>query len=95
MRGDVAILPIVNISTGGLLLKVDGVDLPGVGVDQQVTVFLDVDNFAEPLSINMDATVVRVIPGQPSHVALMFTSSNPFEVSQLARLLEYVRTSAA
>ena len=93
LRDDVAILPIVNISAGGMLLRMEAGDLPGVGVDQQVSVFLDVDLFAEPISLTMDATVVRVLPGQPATVGLMFTSSDPREVQKLAKLLEYAAAS--
>ena len=89
MRGEVVVLPIVNISAGGVLLSVEDDQLPGVGIDEQVSVFLDVDEM--PFSINMDATVVRVIPGESKGIALMWTSSNPNEVAKLARLLAYVR----
>jgi hypothetical protein len=57
-----------------------------------VSVFLDMNDMPAPMSITMDATVVRVIPGESKALALMWTSSNPNEIAKLARLLAYVRT---
>jgi hypothetical protein len=91
MRGEVVVLPIVNISAGGILLRIDR-DLAGVGVDEQVSVFLDITDIAEPIMLTMDATVVRVIAGETStSIALMWTSTSGEAVGKLAKLLDHLR----
>ena len=91
MRGEVVVLPIVNISAGGILLRIDR-DLAGVGVDEQVSVFLDITDMPEPIMLTMDATVVRVIVGETStSIALMWTSTSGDAVGKLAKLLDHLR----
>src|SRR5262245_16754156 len=92
LRDQVVHLPIVNSSAGGGLLRIERAKLPGVGVDEQVSVCLDVA-VPEPLTIIMDATIVRVIATTAAtDIALMWTSSNAHAVVQLNKLLDYVRT---
>jgi len=92
LRDEVVVLPIVNISAGGILLRIDR-DLDGVGVDEQVSVFLDV---LDVPAVMMDATVVRVITEESTtSIALMWTSTSADAVGRLAKLLAHVEARAA
>src|SRR5689334_4601843 len=77
LHGEVVVLPIVNIAAGGILLRMELDDVAGIGMDEHVSVFLDVHDMPQPITISMDATVVRVVPGASPSVALMWTSANP------------------
>lgn len=91
LDGDVLVLPIKNISAGGLLLQADPSDLAAIELDAAVTVHLDVTELAEPLAITMQASVVRVVGGPSPSIAVMWTSVDANAVMKLAKLLEYLR----
>ena len=88
-HGEVAVLPVVNISAGGVLMRVEHGEIE-IALDETVTVFLEVTELAEPIAFAMDATVVRIIDGKS--IAVMWTSTNAGAVTQLAKLLEHLRT---
>ena len=92
-RDEVALIPVVNISAGGMLLRVEGDELSDLDVDERQSVYLDVGNFAEPISLAMEATVVRVMRDgdAATSVAVMWSSVNGTAIVQLAKLLDYVR----
>jgi len=93
-HGEVYLLPVVNISAGGMLVRIDDGSLTDIAVDERVNVYLEVADFAEPLTMTMEAVVVRVgmVDDAPVGVALMWTSVNGSALVQLAKLLDYVRT---
>jgi c-di-GMP-binding flagellar brake protein YcgR len=97
-RGDdVSILPVVNISAGGVLLQLSADEPVSAQPGAVVTVFLDVDLGGEPLTIELDAEVVRLAPGDASHaptMALMWTSDDPAVAQQLMAILSRLRTEA-
>jgi hypothetical protein len=86
-NAEVSVLPVANISAGGMLIKLEGGELADIAVGEQVNVFLDVTDLPEPISLTIDATVVR-LHGVAS-VALRWTSTNN---PALARLLEVLQT---
>jgi hypothetical protein len=90
--GEVVVLPVGNISAGGVLLylgKLDG-GRRTFRIGESVSVFLAVDHEGEELSLAMDAEVMRVDlggPERPAGVGLMWTSKDPQAVATLARIL--------
>ena len=87
---EVSLLPVVNISAGGVLVRIDNGELADLAVDEQVNVFLDVSDLPEPIAVTMEASVVRVSPNVS--VALMWSSTSSDALAQLAKLLDYIRT---
>jgi hypothetical protein len=93
---EVALLPIVNISAGGILLSAERGEAADLGVGEEVSVFLDVSDLPEPIELTMDAAVVRVTAAESgSSIALMWTGTNGVGVSKLAKLLDWIRTRDA
>ena len=92
--GDVLVLPIINISAGGLLLRAEQGEASALQVDDRVTVHLDISDIPAPITVTMDASVVRVVTaeGAPTKVAVMWTSTDAMAVLRLAELLEYLRS---
>jgi hypothetical protein len=87
--GEVVLLPVANISAGGVLLRVDrGMLLRGVRVGDQVGIYLDLGG---DLSFEVEAEVVRVDllggPGRTPGIALMWTSEDPAFAEKLVLAL--------
>ena len=74
------LLPVVNISAGGLLVRSEGMT---VEAGDDVAVFLD----ANDISFTMEASVMRC---DAMYIALMWTSTDEEATSALAKLLEYL-----
>jgi hypothetical protein len=89
---DVAVLPTINVSAGGMLVGLEHGALHDVAVGEDVHIFLATDDYGEPIEVAMDATVVRVIEsaGHPTAVAVMWSSKDPRAVGQLAKLLAHI-----
>lgn len=88
--GEVVILPVANISAGGVLLRIEpGMLLRGLRVGDPVGVYVDLGG---EVSFDVDAEVVRVDllggPGREPGIALMWTSTDPAFATTLARVLE-------
>lgn len=96
-NGKISVLPVANISAGGVLLKLHRGQLPGVVLGEEVTVSMDFgpDNYGDPLELDVAAEVVRVdlgSPDRPAGIALMWTSQDPEVAQQLALVLDMLRT---
>lgn len=89
-HAEVTLLPVANISAGGMLIRLEGGQLADIAVGELVSVFLDVSDLPEPIVVTLEAKVVRV--NGVSSIALMWTSTNPEMVAQLGKLIEYIRT---
>src|SRR4051794_4694350 len=59
--GDVLVLPVINISAGGLLLRAEHGEASAIQVDDRVMVHLDVTDLPDPITVKMDACVVRIV----------------------------------
>jgi hypothetical protein len=91
--GDVLVLPVVNISAGGVLLRAEHGEATALTVDDRVTVHLDVSDLPQPITVTMDASVVRIVDnGSSPTIALMWTSTDAIAVLNLAELLQYLRS---
>lgn len=89
---EVSVLPVANISAGGMLVRLEGNELRDVSVGEEVSVFLDVTDLPEPISVTLGATVVRL--NGVSSVALRWTTTDSRALALLERLLAYVATRA-
>jgi hypothetical protein len=90
--GEVVLLPVLNISAGGVFLRIDGGSLQrGLRVGDPVGVFLDCGN---DVTLDVDAEVVRVDlmggPDRPAGIALMWASADPAFAEKLTRALRMV-----
>jgi hypothetical protein len=94
LHEEVSLLPVVNISAGGLLLRVEPGALADVAVNEVVGVFLELPDLPDPIALTMDARVVRVTAtdGVPESVAVMWKAASGDALAQLAKLLVYVST---
>lgn len=91
--GDVLVVPIVNISAGGVLLRAEHAEATSLHVDDQVSVHLDISDIANPITVTMDASVVRIVTSDAgATIAMMWTSTDAMAVVRLAELLQYLRT---
>lgn len=93
---DVTVLPVRNISAGGIYLALGIAQIPGVALGDAVSVHFDagVDEHGEAMSIDMDAEVVRVDMrrlDREAGIALMWTSIDPLMVQRLAQVLAYLQ----
>ena len=96
MRGEVHILNVVNISAGGLLLRMENQETSDFVLGAVVQVFLDVPaGPAHPaLSLSGDADVVRILPSAgaaPATMALMWSSSDATFARTLAGVLDVAK----
>ncbi len=93
--GEVALVPISNISAGGVLLRLEQGSLPQAAPGDAVSVFIHVDDEAsDDLCVDLEAEVIRVGlggPGESPTIALMWTSQDPATVGSLASVLEALR----
>ena len=90
--GEVLLLPVVNISAGGVFLRIDGGSLQGgLRVGDPVGVFLDCGH---DVTLDVDAEVVRVdllgSANRPAGIALMWASADPAFAEKLTRALRVV-----
>jgi len=88
-----------NVSAGGMFFEVDQGAYPGVAIGEEIEVHLDMgsDRFGRPLELRTPAEVVRIDlggPGRRAGFAVMWASSDPALVHQLAVLLEYLAERA-
>jgi hypothetical protein len=92
-RSEAYLLPVANISASGMLVRVDDPSLTAVARDENVSVYLEVAEFAEPLAMTLDACIVRVVSDGPrvTAIAMMWRSVNGSALLQLAKLLDYMR----
>jgi Tfp pilus assembly protein PilZ len=91
---EVLVLPIVNVSAGGVLLALERGALKSFRVGESVGVFLELTGGREPISLSMDAEVVRIDLGglnRTPGVGLMWTSSDYAQVAKLAQVLSLVK----
>lgn len=89
--GDIALLPIVNISVGGTLVRVEPANADrDFGIGAQLNVFLDLGES----SFALGGRVVRVEideAGSPHRVALMWTTTDTTVLQRLAAALQQLR----
>ena len=91
--GEVVQLPVVNISAGGVFLRMEGGALQnGMRVGDAVGVHLDC---GADVTLEVDAEVVRFDhqghSGRPAGVALMWASADPAFAEKLTRALRLVQ----
>ena len=97
--GDVAILDVRNVSSGGVLIGLSAHEHPDVREDEEVRVFMDIgdDTNGQPIDLDTVARVVRVDLGgvnRPASIALQWTSEDPAFMVSLSRLIARVRELA-
>lgn len=80
--GDVMVLPVVNISAGGLLMRNE--EQVALAMGEDLTVFVSASN----ISFTMEAAVVRC---DAQGIAVMWTTSEAEPVLKLAQLLELLQ----
>ena len=90
--GEVLVLPVVNISAGGVFLRIDAGSLQGgLRVGDPVGLFLDCGS---DVTLDVDAEVVRIDlnggQGRPAGIALMWASADPAFAENLTRALRVV-----
>lgn len=95
--GKTSVLPVANISAGGVFLQMHLGQLPGVVLGESVNVYIDFgqDHYGDPLELEVEAEIVRVDIGgldRSPGLALMWTSSDPAVAQQLALVLDFVRS---
>jgi hypothetical protein len=90
-RGEeVVVLPVGNISAGGVFVKLERGASLGLSSGDAVSVFVAAEEGDEDLAFGMDAVVVHVDGGggdRPAGVGLMWTSTDAAPVAILSRLL--------
>lgn len=90
--GELTLLPIVNISIGGALVRIeDQIAARDVRIGDPVSVFLDLGADA---SFTLDADVVRVEIdglGRSAGIALMWTTKDPSVLQKLASALRQLK----
>ena len=89
---EVVLLPVVNISAGGVFLRIEGGSLQnGLRVGDPVGVFLDC---GADVTLDVEAEVVRVDllggQGRPAGIALMWASADPAFAEKLTLALRRV-----
>jgi hypothetical protein len=82
-RDEVMLLPVVNISSGGLLARNEGTHVETGG---EVTVFLE----ANDISFTVEASVIRC---DAMYIAVMFMSTDEEAATSLGKLLEYLESA--
>ncbi len=87
---DVSVLPVSNISAGGVLVGVGQLELVRARPGDQVEVFLDPMDEGDDVSVRAVAEVVRVDSGREPGIALMWASNDPDVLARLSRLLAYL-----
>lgn len=95
---DVSVLPVLNISAGGVLVELAEGEHPAVRPGETVDVFLDTGDLEQDSSESFEtaAEVVRVDlggPGRRPTIALMWTSDDPAMVEVLGRILTRMRAA--
>jgi hypothetical protein len=85
-KGEVSLLPVANISAGGMAVRLEGGELADIAIGEPVSVFLEVSDLPEPIAVTLDASVVRV--NGVSSVALKWTSTDGFV--ELGKLIDYI-----
>jgi hypothetical protein len=89
--GEVAVLPIADISAGGVRLSMDPDDLIELDIDEQVQVFLLAEN-GSPVYVSVSASVVRLKRSEPAHVALEWREA-PSDSERFAEVLRVLEES--
>lgn len=77
------LLPVVNISAGGMLVRSEGMRLEA---GEEVAVYLE----ANDVSFTMEASVLRC---DAMYIAVMFTSTDEEATAALGKLLEFLESS--
>ena len=95
--GEVAVLPIVDISAGGIRLAMTSDDLLNLDIDENVLVFLEAEDNgrAGPVYVKVEATVVRIKRSDPSHVALEFHERQADAVERFNEVLRILEQNQA
>lgn len=99
IEDDIEVLPIANISAGGIALSLLPGQIPNVAVRAEVTVFLDLtDEMGDGARFTAQAEVVRIDlggPGRTPVMGLMWTSTDPAVADALAKILAHLRAAGA
>lgn len=90
-HGEIFVLPVVNISASGMLVRVDDDSLPDLEVQEQVSIYVELLDLPDPIAVTLDAVVVRVaMEGtRPTGVAVMWKPLPRDARAQLVKLLEH------
>ena len=93
--GDVSLVPVSNISAGGMFVQLGRLETVNVSSGDEVTVYLDLgDDDQGPLSFESKSEVVRIVDAKPNEgpgFGLMWTSSDPSVAATLVRILAHLR----
>ena len=94
--GEVAALPIADISAGGIRLGMHPDDLTDLDIDERVSVFLEaaIEGEEGPAFVNVPATVVRIKRGEPAHLALEWEPRSPDIAERFDTVLRILERSA-
>lgn len=92
-HGEIYVLPVVNISASGMLVKVDDDSLPDLAIQEQVSIYVEILDLPEPIAVMLDAVVIRVAMegSRPTGVAVMWKPLQRDARAQLVKLLEYAK----
>lgn len=93
--GEVAVLPIVDISRGGICLEMNENELIGLEVDEPVAVFLDGRGANGPVYVNVPAVVIRIKRGPNSSVALEWRDLGDDNQARFNEVLSILERAAA
>lgn len=93
--GEVAVLPIADISAGGIRLIMDTDALEDLDIDEQVSVFLEAEDVGAPVYVKVDASVVRIKRSEPAHVALEWHERSPDNVDRFEDVLRILQKSTS
>lgn len=93
--GEVAVLPIADISAGGVRLSMSPDDLIELDIDERVSVFLEAaaEGHGGPVYVKVDATVVRIKRSDPAHLALEWQPRAPEAKERFEAVLRILESS--
>lgn len=90
--GEVASLPIIDISEGGIRLEMGKDELERLDIDEPVKVFLTAEGAEGSAYVTMPATVLRIQRGERASIALEWAPA-PDRAEAFARVLGILEAS--
>ncbi len=84
--GEVAVLPLTDVTAGGIDLGLGSDELLGLKLDESVILFLNVDGDGGPLYSEVSARVAQIERGDESRISLRW-SDDPAPDSTLTKIV--------